>query len=226
MPTVLFTAILLLLAPVMAQAQDTLSIDSVGPPPCPPTFAVQLDKMNVLYIGLDNPAYIAMDEIDPRDVQVLGEGIAIRRNYCSNYTVTAQRAGIARLRVYGPGRADSAAFVFRVKRLPDPIARLGAQYRSRTLPVGTFKAQGGIAAVLECCDFDAKCDMVSFDVLRQPVKGDVRRLSNTGARWTKAVSALIQEAQPGDRYAFQSIKCRCPGDEVSRDIGSLDFLLK
>ena len=46
---------------------------------------------------------------------------------------------------------------------------------------------------------------------------------NRGARIDGQAAALQSKAVPGDRYIFQDIKCKCPGDGADRNLGQLVF---
>jgi len=37
---------------------------------------------------------------------------------------------------------------------------------------------------------------------------------------------LIKKAVPGDKYFFENIKCKCPGDNAARDLGGMVFNIK
>jgi len=46
---------------------------------------------------------------------------------------------------------------------------------------------------------------------------------NKGARIDGQAGVLQGKANPGDKYIFQDIKCRCPGDVADRNLGQLVF---
>ena len=83
-----------------------------------------------------------------------------------------------------------------------------------------------IVLVLENFDFDLTCNLIDFEVVRAPRKGDPIVLKNAGVRFSQEVQQLIQLARPGDRYYFNSIKTKCPGDMANREIGSLEFVIE
>jgi hypothetical protein len=95
-----------------------------------------------------------------------------------------------------------------------------------TMGNGEFKAQGGISAILEGFDFDAKCDVVGFDFAYLAKRQDAITKTNAGARWSGEISELIQKAKPGDAYFFDDVKCKCPGDAAARNLGGLAFKIR
>jgi gliding motility-associated protein GldM len=190
--------------------------------------AVSLDKMNVFYIGVDNPISVSAAGVSSNDVRVNGSGGGITLNKTGNgkFNVRVTTPGECTLTVEGGGAKQN--FTYRVKRIPDPVPRLGGNLANKggSMPNGTFKAQGGISAMLENFDFDAKCDVVGFDFAYQPKRQDPVVAQNGGARWNSQVQGYINSAKPGDAYYFDDVKCKCPGDAAARNIGSIAYKIK
>ena len=46
---------------------------------------------------------------------------------------------------------------------------------------------------------------------------------NQGAKIAGQAATLQNKAVPGDKYFFQDIKCKCPGDPAERNLGQLVF---
>lgn len=186
--------------------------------------AVSLDKMNVFYIGVDNPISVSAAGVSSNDVKVSATGVAVNSAGGGKFVVKATTPGEAVLTVSAPG--VSQRFTYRVKRIPDPTPMLGAKHRSKAMANGEFKAQGGIATVLENFDFDAKCDVVGFEVTYLPKRQDPITKQNSGARWNGDVQDWISKAKPGDAYFFDDVKCKCPGDVAARNLGGLAFKIR
>jgi gliding motility-associated protein GldM len=186
--------------------------------------AVSLDKMNVFYIGVENPISVSAAGVSSNEVKVTGTGVNVANKGGGHYIITATTPGEASLTVSGGGA--SSTFKYRVKRIPDPTPMLGARHRSKAMPNGEFKAQGGIAAVLENFDFDAKCDIVGFEMTYLPKRQDPISRPNGGARWNGDVQEMINKAKPGDSYFFDDIKCKCPGDAAARNLGGMAFKIR
>ena len=185
---------------------------------------VSADKMNVFYIGVDNPVSIAAAGVSSNDLKVSESGISMTKTGKGKYNVTASRQGDATITVSGGG-LEPTKFEFRVKRIPDPIARLGNK-DSGQLGNGEFKAQGGIAAWLDYFDFDAKCKIQSFVMTRIAKRQDPQEATNSGPRFSGDAERLKDMASPGDVYYFENVKARCPGDPAARTINSLVFKIR
>jgi hypothetical protein len=180
--------------------------------------------MNVFYIGVENPISVSAAGVSSNDVKVTATGVNVANKGGGHFTITASTPGEAVLTVSAPG--VSQRFTYRVKRIPDPTPLLGAKHRSKAMANGEFKAQGGIASVLENFDFDAKCDVVGFEVTYLPKRQDPITKQNSGARWNGDVQDWVNKAKPGDAYFFDDIKCKCPGDAAARNLGGLAFKIR
>ncbi len=186
--------------------------------------AISLDKMNVFYIGVDNPVSVSAAGVATKDIRVSASGVQLDSKGGGKYNVRATTPGEASLTVSGGG--VNQTFTYRVKRIPDPVPTLGMKHKGGKIGNGEFKAQGGIIPVLENFDFEAKCDVAGFEMTFVARRQDPVTEQNPGARWTSAVSGLIQKAKPGDLYMFSDIKVRCPGDPAPRNLGTISFNIK
>jgi gliding motility-associated protein GldM len=186
--------------------------------------AVSLDKMNVFYIGVDNPISVSAAGVSSNDVKVSATGVTVSSaGGGGKYTVRASTPGEATLTVSGGGATQR--FQYRVKRIPDPKPKVGKS-SGGSMGNGEFKAMGGVSAVLENFDFDAKCDMVGFEFTYYPKRQDPITAQNSGARWSGNVQEMVNKAKPGDAYFFDDIKCKCPGDPAARNIGSIAIKIR
>ncbi len=187
---------------------------------------VSAEKMNVFYIGVDNPVSVSAAGVSSNALQVSGSGAGINmeKQGVGKYNVTVSTPGEAVITVSGGG-LQATAFKFRVKKIPTPVPMLGNK-RGGNIPNGEFKAQQGIIPVLENFDFDAKCTIQGFQLVRVAPRQDAEIALNQGGRYNAPVQALIDKAKPGDRYLFEDIKGKCPGDQVARQLGDMSFTIK
>jgi len=187
---------------------------------------VSADKMNVFYIGVDNPVSVVAAGVSTNALRVSGSGGGLRLSSSGNgkYVARVSTPGDARISVSGGGLTPTS-FDFRVKRIPDPVARLGGLEEGQ-VGNGTFKAQGGVIAALDNFDFDARCEIAGFRLIYSAPRQDPVPVVNNGARFSGAAKNLINKAKPGDRYYFENVRARCPGDQASRKINSMVFEIR
>lgn len=167
--------------------------------------ALMLDKMNVFYIGLDNPITVSSGTGDEKTkLSASGGGVTLSRTAPGKYIVRATTVGESTITV-SDGKQNTP-FKFRVKRVPDPVATIGGTIKGGKVPKGTLQVQQGVKAILENFDFDAKFTVKSFDCTYIPKNGDAREWKNPGERfvgdWTSAVNA----AKPNDVFMIENVK--------------------
>lgn len=187
-------------------------------------------KMNVFYIGVDNPVAVSAAGVASKDVKVSMSGQGggtIKKNADGTYTVNVKtptaKDQYANINVTAPGLNESRQF--RVKRIPDPVPML-SNNRGGSMGSGEFKVQGGVRPVLSGFDFDARCAITEFVIVRAAKRQDAEVNRNKGGKYDAKSTALVNKATPGDKYFFENIKCKCPGDAASRNIGQMVFNIK
>ncbi len=187
--------------------------------------SVSADKMNVFYIGVDNPVSVAAAGVASGDVRVSVTGAASKKSGNNkNLIVSGKSVGKSNVNVTAKGKT-LGSFEFRVKRIPDPVAKIGGSKGGR-LRSNVFKSQTGLYAELENFDFAAKCGITGFEVLYIPKRADAVTSTNVGGNFTASSKKLVNLAKPGDNFTIRNIKGKCPGDNVSRDLGSMSFQIQ
>lgn len=185
--------------------------------------AVSLDKMNVFYVGVENPISISAAGIPSRQMKVDATGVQLTKKQNGKYVAIPQKTGRASITVSGGG-LQPTVFEYTVKSIPDPIIKLG-KLTGGKLPVSHFIAQKGLIPHLENFDFKARAVVKEFELVRIR-KGDAATAKNKGGGYGSEASRLVNNAKRGDIFYFDGIKVRCPGDEYDRKMPGLMFTLK
>ena len=183
-----------------------------------------LDKMNVVYIGVDNPCRIFISDVPNQHIEIeASDNLEVIEQEGGFYNIRANRPGTGTIYVIADDYEQE--FQVRMKRIPDPIARLGTK-QGGEMRSGEFKAQGGVAAWLDNFDFDARCKIASFSMTRIAADGSRETVENQGARFNELATALKNKATIGDIFLFENVKSRCPGDAATRRGNSMIFRIK
>ena len=183
--------------------------------------AVSADKMNVFYIGVDNPVTVSAAGVASPDVRVNISGPATISGSGSKYTVQGTGKGEATVSVTAKGQ-NLGTFPFRVERIPNPVAMVGNSKGGR-IASNVFKSQKGLYAKLEDFAFNAKCSIVGYEIVYVPKREDPVPSVNQGGNFNQRSGNLVKRARPGDKYYVNNIRAKCPGDAVTRDIGTMVF---
>lgn len=188
--------------------------------------AVAASKMNVFYIGVKNPITVAAAGISTSNLSVTAsDGTSLESKGNGKYIATAKKIGTTTINVKDKANGKSFPFSFRVKRIPDPIVRLGKK-TDGVMKSGEFRAQGGLIPWLDNFDFEAQCKIQSYTLYWTRKRQDPVEMSGTGGRFTDKIKNAILAAKPGDQYAFVSVRARCPGDLAARQVNGLSFQIK
>jgi len=84
-----------------------------------------------------------------------------------------------------------------------------------------LQVYGSISLFFPDFDFDANCQIRSYQVVRVSRRADPVILKNTGSNFNSAVQRIIAQAKFGDTYFFEDIQATCPGDDGYRPIPSI-----
>ncbi len=182
------------------------------------------DKMNVFYVGVDNPISISAAGVPSASLKIDAGGLPLTKKSNHQYTVKPTKPGRATIRISGEG-LDVQKFDFRIRRIPTPSAKVGEK-SGGLISKGELQIYDRINPVLENFDFEAQCRITSFELTREKKNGDVFSTTNTGGTFDSKTKRFISEAKRGDKYFFEKIKAKCPGDLASRTLNNIVFRIK
>jgi gliding motility-associated protein GldM len=166
--------------------------------------AVMLDKMNVFYIGVDNPVTIGSPTgWDKTSVSMAGGTIAGQN---SKRTVRVTTVGPASITVV----ADKvpSKFDFRVKRIPDPVFKVGTG--KVRMPSVEFKNQQFCRAELENFDFDLTFKVVSATVYFSGAGFPNVVTSAISGNNLDPIKSFFSRCGPGSVVTFDNVKVQGP----------------
>lgn len=195
-----------------------------------PSVTMSATRMNVFYLGLKNPFDVGGGAIPKENLRVSvtngkitksGDSFLIEPTALdelakrTKVTVTADIGG--QQRVVGTS-------VWRVKRVPDPVAQIngqsGGDIRKEVLAI-----QDGIMAVLEDFDFDFKYKVTQFNIETSGVAGYVTIKKSNSNRFTAEQKAQLARVKPQSIVYIGNIKA--VGDDGStRDLDPISFKVR
>jgi hypothetical protein len=181
--------------------------------------AVEPVRMNVLYIGVDNPIRIAASGYQASDLTVsIDNGIITGEN--GEYTIRPKQLNKAIVTVSSHGKEIQKS-TFRVKSIPDPVLYVGGK-RGGNVDKDFLMKQQEVKAQLENFDFDASFDIVEFTV-SATLEGFTKDIISKSGKITPEQRDLIfAKLKPGIAVIFQDIKCKGP-DGIVRSISPIAF---
>lgn len=184
--------------------------------------AVAPTKMNVLYLGVDNPVSIAVSGYDADDLKVgVDSGVITGEN--GYYIIRPARSGLLKVSVWSKKDELLTEKQFRVKTVPDPVAKI-ADKRQGSISQEELISAGKMQVVLENFDFDLQWVIVGFTVSAVR-EGYVIEYTSESDKLTAEQVELIQSLKPGAKIYFENIKAMGP-DGSTRPLSALVFSIQ
>ena len=186
-----------------------------------PSATVAATKMNVFYIGIDNPVSVSAPGVSLKDISISAPGLNfIPIGKDGEYKVNPKSAGKVKVSVNKKGGGALGGMEFRVKSLPTPVAKILGK-NGGAVQVGLLKAVDKVDAVMEIFDFELKVTIASFD-LTMNIKGDLKTETSKSNMLTPAMKSMLNGVAKGTKVYFENCKVTMPNGE-KRSLGTLAF---
>ncbi len=188
-----------------------------------PAVAVALDKMNVVYIGVENPMTISAAGVSPTDliVNVSGCGATKTGGAGGKFILKATSPGTMQVSVSAKTKdgtkPQGPPQKIRVKKIPDPTPKLGGKLCQgiTEIPKVQLSAIGGVGAEVPGFDFDVKFPVMSF-VFSASVKGNLKEFTCQGPNLSPEARDVLQKLGPGGKAYFEEIKVKAPDGTIRK----------
>lgn len=194
-----------------------------------PMATVAPTKMNVFYIGVDNPVSISVPGVPPEQVSASMTGGTIKpsrgQDATGNWThIVRPDAGARESEIRVSANIDGqqrsmGVSKFRVRRVPDPVPYI-ANTREGNVSAAALVAAGGIIPRLENFEFDMNFTISSFTMSISVPGGDIQDDRSTSNRLTPNMIQMLQRARRGQRVWFENITAKGP-DGSTRQLATI-----
>lgn len=173
--------------------------------------AVEPVKMNVLYLGIDNPVKIAASGYDARDLTAtVDNGKIIGEN--GEYIIQPGKLGTVTVTVSSNGK-EIQKTTFRVKFIPDPAIAVAGKKGGDITKQELLNAND-VVVVMDS-DLDISFDVVEFNVMTLK-DGIVYEQKSNSNKITENQKEIIEKTSDGSSVYFQDINCKGPDGVVRR----------
>ncbi len=196
-----------------------------------PSTVISADKMNVLYIGVDNPMSISVPGVanDLVVASITGGGGTLSKDPKAGggkYIAKVTTQGEATINV--TAKMDNknmpmGSMKYRVKRVPDPVAKC-ANSKGGPINKSILAAQPGIVSIMENFDFELYFKVKNFKMTIVRKGRDPIELSSDGNFFTPQMKEIIQTSPLGTKIYIEYIKASGP-DGTVRSLSPLNFVL-
>ncbi len=173
--------------------------------------AVMLDKMNVFYVGVDNPVSISSGTGWDKTKVSMSGGSLIPSGGPGKYIVKVSSPGKASITVNADGKPST--YEFRIKNIPPPILMVGPSEGGRVQSV-VFKNQQYARAELKYFDFEYRYSIVSATVYFSGANFPSVASATISGGNLAGIQAQLQKCIPGTSVTFDNVKVQGPGGPV------------
>jgi len=182
------------------------------------SIAVAPTKMNVLYIGVDNPVSVAASAGNDEKVTVSinGGGGVISKIGSSLYNVrVTDITNDCQLNVYVDGKLAGTS-IFRVRNLPAPLASIGGFGSGSNVKSDAFRSQAGLGLYVKDFPFEVKYEVLGFTITVNDEKGNLHEVVCKEAQFSSHAKDIItQHVKPGRIVTVDAIRAK---DESGREL--------
>lgn len=217
-----FITVLMILMTQMLYAQKKTKPQAA---PKPLNVVVNLERVNPLYVGVENAITVTAGSASAADISTICKKGEVKTSESGVQTLICSKPGLDTLTVTAPD-GTSSKFPFKLKKMPDPAAKLNGQFTSGSITAAEIRACNEIKAIFELFNYDPKCVISGFNFTYIPKKQEPVSLVSTSAKIDAKIAEQIVKAKPGDYYMFSNITTKCQGDIATRTLAPLFFTIK
>jgi gliding motility-associated protein GldM len=190
--------------------------------------SIALDKMNVLYIGIDNPVSISTTSggSEQQQVSISGGGGTIKALGGGHYIARVSSQSEDCYISVSVNNKLAGKSQFRVRNIPRAQAYVGGYESGANINAGAFIAQSGVGAGIKDFPFDLKYTVTSFSISCDNDEGDIDVAECQGNTWSaKAVTLIKKDVKPGRTITIDAIRVLNP-DGTTKVAPSLVYYIK
>lgn len=188
-----------------------------------PAVVISPTKMNVFYLGVDNPVSLAAPGLPPDLIQPEisnGELVKTAEGYVVRPKVAGKKCEISVYAKMNGQRRKLQTQEFRVKEVPDPVAKV-AGFREGKIKKNLLLAAGGIDVEMENFDFDMKFTVQGFSMYTV-VDGYAQDQVAKGSAFTTDQLKMIKSLKRNQILVIEQIMVKGP-DGSTRRLPSISF---
>ena len=187
------------------------------------TLVVSPTKMNVFYIGVNNPVDISVAGVSAGKIRVsMSNGKIRKARRGGGYTVNVYKTGKKAVIRVTVDKKSMGKKKFRIMRVPPPIAKVAGKTGGK-IKKNILLAQSGVKADLEGFVFDMKFKVTTFTV-SATVGGFTYDEKSSGGRFSSKQKQMIKKCKRGTKIYIEDIKAVDPTGASYR-LGTLNFKL-
>jgi len=174
----------------------------------PSSATISADRMNVVYIGLDNPISITVEGITSDKVSATATNGTLKKIGNGKYMLTpsiGKEVVITATGTMPDGKAITSKQVFRIKPIPRPRGTIRGEFDAKG-PASNL-ANVSIGAKMEDFEFDVNLRVTQFTIVFPGLGSEVVN----GTTLSASAQSKAQRLRTGDVVRIVNIKARLEG---------------
>ena len=191
-----------------------------------PSVTVSADKMNVFYIGVDNPVSISVPGIPEDKLKPSISAGSLSPKGGGKYVVKVNKdSKTVKVNVSAEVNGQTKLMgsqEFRVKVVPDPVPYISRK-KGGAISKQELLAGGAIIPQMENFDFELFFVVTEFS-LSSLVSGDLIEKHATGNKFTDEMKKIINNTRRGQKVYIENIKAKGP-DGQTRSLASINLTI-
>ena len=183
-----------------------------------PSATVSPTKMNVFYIGVDNPVSISVPGVPTEKVRPSISNGTLSATGGGNYNVRVTGGQTATINVGAEmegGSRSMGSFEFRVRRVPDPKATISGKTDGK-ISKNELLAAGAVIPIMENFEFDLHYLIVGYTMYIQTQGSDLASSTSSSPAFSSQMRSLIQNAARGRKVTFEDIRAKGPDGSIRK----------
>ncbi len=171
----------------------------------------ELEKMNVVYAGIENPVRIiscsSVDSLSAKDSKI------IKANKLLYYLIPLGNNSTLTLNAYN-GKKVVGSRIYRVKRIPLPYISLAGK-KGGKIKKADLAGVTGVGCTIENFDFNISYSILSFELSRINLKeGTFMSRRINGSVISGESKSFLMNCNAGDKLYIEDIKVKAPDGRV------------
>jgi gliding motility-associated protein GldM len=192
-----------------------------------PSVAISPTKMNVFYLGVDNPIDISVAGVPQKDLAIdINNGTLTPVEQSGSYIVKPKSIGKCIISVTASVNGEQRNMdkkEFRVKRVPNPEPSLFNISGKSITRSQLSSVQGVVAKMPIDFEFDMPFEVISFTIEVIQTGNFLVAESSNSYRFTEAQRKIMTEAKVGSKIYITNIKAKAKGIDDIRELPNIDY---
>jgi gliding motility-associated protein GldM len=192
-----------------------------------PMLVVSPTKLNLFYVGVENPVEISVPGVGSDKIFPTINNGTIRKDgngFIVSPARSGQNAEVTVIAEIDKVKRSMGTKLFRVRTVPDPVAKVNGIKISGPIQKNVFLAQSGVVAEMENFEFDLAFKVTEFKV-NTLIGGFLSEKASKSNKFTDEQFSLIKQTSKNQKVYIEDIKAVGPDGSI-RQLGNITLIIK